>query len=133
MMVDGSSSKKPPVPSSSSAKDGAPLADDLLVRRLREILASSDLEKTTGKTIRKQLEAELGRDLSAHKPTIKAEIERYLQGEAIRQSQEAALTHLAFTQSEQGTPPAKPKKKASRGGYGSLLSPELSAFLGGAH
>lgn len=115
--------------------------NNAILARLREILKASDLEVTTGKSIRKQLEAELGTDLSAHKKAIKQEIARYLQGEAIRQSQESSGTFLATTATTatattaSDTPP-KPTKPpattATRGGYGSLLSPELSAFLGGA-
>ena len=93
--------------------------EEAILTRLREILKTSDLEKTTGKSIRKQLEKELSADLSGYKPVIREEIEKYLQGEAIRQSQESAQTTLA----------ASPSK--SKGGYGCLLSPELSAFMGG--
>ena len=115
---------------SAAAPAGEPDSDERrIVARLAEILEASDLENTTGKSIRKQLQKELGKDLSAYKPLIKSEIEKYLQGEALRQSQESALLHVTQSQSVAGSSGVtKPK-----GGYGSLLSPELSAFMGGAH
>ena len=53
--------------------------EEAILTRLREILKTSDLEKTTGKSIRKQLEKELSADLSGYKPVIREEIEKYLQ------------------------------------------------------
>ena len=89
---------------SAAAPAGEPDSDERrIVARLAEILEASDLENTTGKSIRKQLQKELGKDLSAYKPLIKSEIEKYLQGEALRQSQESALLHVTQSQSVAGS------------------------------
>jgi upstream activation factor subunit UAF30 len=109
-----------------------------IIDRLREILRTSDLNTTTGKGIRKQLEAEFSADLSAYKPVIREEIQKYLELEVVRQSQEDAGPLDSSTPAPTATT-STPKQKGGggnekeKGGYSSLLSPEMSAFFGGAH
>ncbi|QDZ20358.1 SWIB domain-containing protein [Chloropicon primus] len=124
-----------------SGKEGEEVKDDKdlpsseterILDRLREILKASDLEKTTGKSLRRQLESELGKDLSAYKPLIKEEIRKYLEGEKVRQSQESQLLQVNLTQEDPAAKqPQQQQQKGTKGGYGSLLSPQLSEFLGG--
>lgn len=106
-----------------------------IIDRLRDILRTSDLNTTTGKGIRKQLEAEFSADLSAYKPVIREEIQKYLELEVVRQSQEvvdAPAEAATTTKTLKGKKGEKEKEK-EKGGYSSLLSPEMSAFFGGAH
>jgi len=94
------------------------VTEDAIRTRLREILETADLQKQTTKMLRKQLEAHFEADLSGHKKLIRAEIDAYL----------VALTTSATTTAE-----ATSEASKRGGGYGSLLSPEMSAFFGGAH
>ncbi|XP_078442592.1 uncharacterized protein LOC144712244 [Wolffia australiana] len=55
------------------------VSDSELVRRLREFLSSSDLTTTTGATVRRQLEADFGVDLSSRKAFIREQIDVFLQ------------------------------------------------------
>ena len=69
--------------SEDESSDDEPLVyktESKMFARLKEILKTSDLNVSTAKSIRRQLEAELDRDLSEFKPLIKLEIEKYLQG-----------------------------------------------------
>jgi len=108
-----------------------------IIDRLREILRTSDLNTTTGKGIRKQLEAEFSADLSAYKPVIREEIQKYLELEVVRQSQEDAGPLDDNTRAPTTSTPKQKKvkgeKEKEKGGYSSLLSPAMSAFFGGAH
>jgi DEK C terminal domain len=48
--------------------------DSVVVERLQELLKAADLQNTTEKSLRKQLEQELGVDLSEKKKLIRAEV-----------------------------------------------------------
>lgn len=55
------------------------VSDSDLVARLRDILRDSDLDTTTPSALRRQLEADLGVDLSDRKVFIREQIDIYLQ------------------------------------------------------
>lgn len=55
------------------------VTDSDLVTRLREILGSSDLETTTPATVRRQLEADFGVELTDKKAFIRDQIDAFLE------------------------------------------------------
>lgn len=55
------------------------VSDSDLVTRLREILSSSDLETTTPATVRRQLEADFGVELTDKKAFIRDQIDAFLE------------------------------------------------------
>lgn len=55
------------------------VSDSDLVTRLREILRSSDLETTTPATVRRQLEADFGVELTDKKAFIRDQIDAFLE------------------------------------------------------
>lgn len=91
--------------------------EDVLTR-LRGILPTVNLEKTSEKMLRKQLEQELSCDLADKKSVIRAEIEKYL---AAQEEEESAQEAVPET--------VKAPSKASFGGI-CILSEKLQAFLG---
>lgn len=55
------------------------MSDSDLVTRLREILRNSDLETTTPATVRRQLEAYFGVELTDKKSFVREQIDAYLE------------------------------------------------------
>ena len=57
------------------------VSESELIGRLREFLRSSDLNTTTTATVRRQLEADFGIDLSDRKAFIREQVDLFLQSE----------------------------------------------------
>ena len=57
------------------------VSESELIGRLREFLRSSDLNTTTTATVRRQLEADFGIDLSDRKAFIREQVDLFLQTE----------------------------------------------------
>ena len=55
------------------------LTDSELLKRLHDVLGTSDLDTATAATVRRRLEQDLGIDLSDRKPYIRQQIDLYLQ------------------------------------------------------
>lgn len=123
--------------------------DVQLATRLREILDVADLEVTTEKTIRTQLQEEFGIDLSQRKKFIRQEVEAYLTrkqaegGESDEDDAEDQNPGDAENESSakkrkaiaKGAKDGKTKDKKERRSGGGLLkvcalSDELAALLG---
>eukprot|EP00195_Chlamydomonas_chlamydogama_P012736 CAMPEP_0202890952 /NCGR_PEP_ID=MMETSP1392-20130828/1184_1 /ASSEMBLY_ACC=CAM_ASM_000868 /TAXON_ID=225041 /ORGANISM="Chlamydomonas chlamydogama, Strain SAG 11-48b" /LENGTH=285 /DNA_ID=CAMNT_0049574609 /DNA_START=163 /DNA_END=1020 /DNA_ORIENTATION=+ len=99
-----------------------------VVQRLRELLPTIDLETTTEKMLRKQLEEELNTDLTELKPLIRKEIEAYLDsknGDGADEEEEE----------EEEEEEKRPKKKRGAGGLNKpcVLSEAMQEFLGVAN
>lgn len=70
------------VPGSPLAWSAERLTDAVLRWRLAEILSTADLEVTTEKSLRRQMERDFGADLRERKAFLKASLEQFLLGEA---------------------------------------------------
>ena len=70
------------VPGSPPAWSAERLTDAVLRWRLAEILSTADLEVTTEKSLRRQMERDFGADLRERKAFLKASLEQFLLGEA---------------------------------------------------
>lgn len=81
------------------------VSDEEIVERLREILSQADLNVTTIKTVRKQLESEYGVDLSERKALLRQEVENYLKSAHAPGNNEGV---------ENGEGPEKKKRKPRR-------------------
>lgn len=64
------------------------VSDEDIVRRLAEVLDSADLTTTTTSAIRRQLEQDLGIDLSDKKAFIREQVDLYLQSQQPQQEEE---------------------------------------------
>lgn len=64
------------------------VSESELIGRLREFLRSSDLNTTTTATVRRQLEADFGIDLSDRKAFIREQVDLFLQTEHNQSQQE---------------------------------------------
>jgi len=64
------------------------VSESELIGRLREFLRSSDLNTTTTATVRRQLEADFGIDLSDRKAFIREQVDLFLQTEHNQPQQE---------------------------------------------
>lgn len=62
------------------------VSDSDLVTQLREILRSSDLETTTPASVRRQLEAYFGVELTDKKAFVREQIDAYLESDAVVES-----------------------------------------------
>ncbi|KAG2452960.1 hypothetical protein HYH02_002297 [Chlamydomonas schloesseri] len=93
------------------------IPDEKVLTKLRELLKDADLNVTTEKMLRKQLEEHFKQDMTDRKPIIRAEVERYLAEQAGDEEEEEG------EESEDDAP-------ARGGGMGSWLSEPLQAFLG---
>lgn len=62
------------------------VSDSDLVTQLREILRSSDLETTTPASVRRQLEAYFGVELTDKKAFVREQIDAFLESEALLES-----------------------------------------------
>eukprot|EP00475_Leptophrys_vorax_P002301 TRINITY_DN11292_c0_g1_i3.p1 TRINITY_DN11292_c0_g1~~TRINITY_DN11292_c0_g1_i3.p1 ORF type:complete len:260 (-),score=38.67 TRINITY_DN11292_c0_g1_i3:325-1104(-) len=118
------------------------VADKDIVFRLREILNEADLDVTTEKSIRTQLEQEFDIDLSERKKFIRQEVQRYLNERPAYNEEEAEEEEPEHEpppkQTRKRKAPAKAakdeKEPKKRGGGGLMkvcaLSDELAALLG---
>ncbi|KAK4777602.1 hypothetical protein SAY87_017789 [Trapa incisa] len=130
------------------------VSDSELVVRLREILRDSDLDKATAGSVRRQLEEDLGVDLSDRKAFVRDQIDVFL-GEAEgadgdakaedEQGEDAAEEDEAENEEEEEDTEGKASKKQrssktdkgakGRGGFSKLcaLSPQLQMVTGVPH
>lgn len=123
--------------------DYAPL-EPVIVQRLHRLLESSDLDVTTEKHIRIQLEKEFGIDLSERKKALRQEIQNFLNSRQHVEEPPPKPEKKKRKAKEDVKGKKKPRKKSKpavegeekkkRGGGGLMklcsLSPELGAFLG---
>ncbi|KAK9817776.1 hypothetical protein WJX72_002037 [[Myrmecia] bisecta] len=120
-----------------------PVSDAKLVDRLQQLLASVDLQTTTEKQLRKQLEEEFGEELSDRKALIRGEVQKYLDeqedaeqddGQEEVGEEEAAADVAPSDEEDEEQPKRGTKRKATEqsqgGGFGSKLSEPMQAFLG---
>ncbi|CAH8358438.1 unnamed protein product [Eruca vesicaria subsp. sativa] len=118
------------------------VSDEDLVTRLREILSSSDLETTTPATVRRQLEADFGVELTDKKAFIRDQIDAFLESnggggveeentESPKAEEDAADDEDDGEDEEKEERPVKAKKRGG-GGFAKVcqLSPQLEKFLG---
>ncbi|KAJ0264439.1 SWIB complex BAF60b domain-containing protein [Hirschfeldia incana] len=117
------------------------VSDSDLVTRLREILSSSDLETTTPATVRRQLEADFGVELTDKKAFIRDQIDAFLEsnggveGEENNPDSPKAEEEDADEEDdgdeEKEERPVKAKKRGG-GGFAKVcqLSPQLEKFIG---
>ncbi|XP_030523140.1 uncharacterized protein LOC115735853 isoform X2 [Rhodamnia argentea] len=119
-----------------------------LVSRLREILRNSDLDQATAGSVRRQLEADFGLDLSDRKTLIREQIDVYLQsigtseedanedgqcgGPDPAQEEEEDEDEGEGKKSKKRRVASKEKVIKRRGGFNKLcsLSPQLQSFVG---
>ncbi|XP_022555919.1 uncharacterized protein LOC106410429 isoform X2 [Brassica napus] len=114
------------------------VSDSDLVTRLREILSSSDLETTTPATVRRQLEADFGVELTDKKAFIRDQIDAFLEsnggGEENPVSPKAEEDADEMTKDGDEEKEERPVKAKKRGGGGFAkvcqLSPQLEKFIG---
>ncbi|ESQ30535.1 hypothetical protein EUTSA_v10011568mg [Eutrema salsugineum] len=118
------------------------VSDSDLVTRLREILSSSDLETTTPASVRRQLEAYFGVELTDKKAFVRDQIDAFLESDAVVKSkpeeEEEEEEDCSEENDEEGSEndedkterPVEAKKR--RGGFNKIcqLSPQLDKFLG---
>ncbi|KAG7594618.1 SWIB/MDM2 domain superfamily [Arabidopsis thaliana x Arabidopsis arenosa] len=120
------------------------VSDSDLVTQLREILRSSDLETTTPASVRRQLEAYFGVELTDKKAFVREQIDAFLESEALletkpeEEEEEDNEDCNGDQNDEEGSendddktePPVKAKKRG--GGFNKIcqLSPQLEMFLG---
>ncbi|XP_023645126.1 protein TRI1 isoform X2 [Capsella rubella] len=120
------------------------VSDSDLVTQLREILRSSDLETTTPASIRRQLEAYFGVELTDKKAFVREQIDAFLETDALLESKpEVHKEHEdedcngdqndeegSENDNEKTERPVKAKKR--RGGFNKIcqLSPQLEKFIG---
>uniref|UniRef100_A0A1J3HPM7 Upstream activation factor subunit spp27 n=1 Tax=Noccaea caerulescens TaxID=107243 RepID=A0A1J3HPM7_NOCCA len=115
------------------------VSDSDLVTRLREILRSSDLETATPTSVRRQLEAYFGVELTDKKAFVREQIDAFLESDAVVESKpEEEEDCNGDENDEQGSEndedkterPVEAKKR--RGGFNKIcqLSPKLEKFLG---
>ncbi|CAE5959751.1 unnamed protein product [Arabidopsis arenosa] len=120
------------------------VSDSDLVTQLREILRSSDLETTTPASVRRQLEAYFGVELTDKKAFVREQIDAFLESEALletkpeEEEEEDNEDCNGDQNDEEGSendddktePPVKAKKRG--GGFNKIcqLSPQLEKFLG---
>lgn len=90
--------------------DFAPL-EPVLVQRLHRLLESSDLDVTTEKHIRVQLEKEFGIDLSERKKALRQEIQNFLN---TRQHVEEPAPKPEKKKRKQKEKAKKPRKKGNQ-------------------
>ncbi|TKY70541.1 Upstream activation factor subunit spp27 [Spatholobus suberectus] len=69
------------------------VSESELIGRLREFLRSSDLNTTTNATVRRQLEADFGIDLSDRKAFIREQVDLFLQSEHNQPQEEEEEQH----------------------------------------
>ena len=103
----------------------AEVSDDDVRRKLREVLKDTDLNTTTEKKLRKQLEEHFGCDLKPRKQIFKEEIESFLaQCDVFQQEEDDELEAEAAVDDA-------PKAKAKRKGRTTpqTFSEELCTFL----
>lgn len=130
------------------------VSDSDLVTRLREILRSSDLDTATPATIRRQLEADFGVDLTDRKAFIREQIDAFLEsdgGEGEKPENQKAGENCNAeendeaeaeegdgeeadedSEGDEGKKERSVKVKKRRGGFNKLcqLSPQLEKFIG---
>ncbi|GBF91929.1 hypothetical protein Rsub_04653 [Raphidocelis subcapitata] len=110
-------------------------SDELVKERLLGLLkglGEADLQTTTEKMLRKQLEKELGEDLSGKKELIRAEVTAFLQGDE-EGGQEEAEGEEEEEEEEEGAGGGKKRGGGGGGGFSQrqcVLSEEMQAFLG---
>ncbi|KAG7599958.1 DEK C-terminal [Arabidopsis suecica] len=120
------------------------VSDSDLVTQLREILRSSDLETTTPASVRRQLEAYFGVELTDKKAFVREQIDAFLESEALletkpeEEEEEDNEDCNGDQNDEEGSendddktePPVEAKKRG--GGFNKIcqLSPQLEKFLG---
>ncbi|CAL9218275.1 unnamed protein product [Arabidopsis halleri] len=121
------------------------VSDSDLVTQLLEILRSSDLETTTPASVRRQLEAYFGVELTDKKAFVREQIDAFLESEALletkpeeEEEEEDNEDCNGDQKDEEGSendddktePPVKAKKRG--GGFNKIcqLSPQLEKFLG---
>ncbi|CAN7000494.1 unnamed protein product [Brassica rapa subsp. trilocularis] len=108
-----------------------------LVTRLREILSSSDLETTTPATVRRQLEADFGVELTEKKAFIRDQIDAFLESNGgveenpVSPKAEEDADEEDDGDEEKEERPVKAKKRGG-GGFAKVcqLSPQLEKFIG---
>ncbi|KAG5398297.1 hypothetical protein IGI04_020111 [Brassica rapa subsp. trilocularis] len=108
-----------------------------LVTRLREILSSSDLETTTPATVRRQLEADFGVELTDKKAFIRDQIDAFLESNGgvgenpVSPKAEEDAEEEDDGDEEKEERPVKAKKRGG-GGFAKVcqLSPQLEKFIG---
>lgn len=124
------------------------VSDSDLVTRLREILRSSDLETTTPATVRRQLEADFGVELTDKKAFIRDQIDAFLESngggageeenpdspKAEEDADEMTKEGDGEEEEDDEEKEERPVKAKKRGGGGFAkvcqLSPHLEKFLG---
>ncbi|KAM1002759.1 hypothetical protein FF1_003140 [Malus domestica] len=132
------------------------VSDSGLLTRLREILGTSDLDTATAGSVRRQLEADFGVDLSDRKKFIRDQIDIYLETQTEPQDEEAEQEvgeasenakqndHVKEEdeeeEEEEGEEKGSKRKRrktvdkgvVKRGGFNKIcsLSPQLQEFVG---
>ncbi|KAG2306213.1 hypothetical protein Bca52824_025961 [Brassica carinata] len=113
------------------------VSDSDLVTRLREILRSSDLETTTPATVRRQLEADFGVELTDKKAFIRDQIDAFLESnggveEENPDSPKAEEEDADDDEDEEKEERPVKAKKRGGGGFAKVcqLSPQLEKFIG---
>ncbi|RXH88142.1 hypothetical protein DVH24_042213 [Malus domestica] len=132
------------------------VSDSELLTRLREILGTSDLDTATAGSVRRQLEADFGVDLSDRKKFIRDQIDIYLETQTEPQDEEAEQEvgeasenakqndHVKEEdeeeEEEEGEEKGSKRKRrktvdkgvVKRGGFNKIcsLSPQLQEFVG---
>eukprot|EP00250_Pteridium_aquilinum_P001840 c12047_g1_i1 orf=606-1667(-) len=77
------------------------VSDDEIVMRIVAVLQNADLTTTTTAAIRRQLEEDLGTDLTDKKAFIREQVDFYLQGQQQQQHQHQQHQHHLYMQSQQ--------------------------------
>ncbi|GAQ79731.1 hypothetical protein KFL_000370050 [Klebsormidium nitens] len=100
-----------------------------IARRVQEKLKTADLQTTTERQLRKQLEEELGVDLTEKKTIIRAEIQKYLDAQQKEEDDDDD------DEEEEESAAVDEEEKPKRGGGGGFatpcnLSPQLANLLG---
>ncbi|KAJ0076816.1 hypothetical protein Patl1_36211 [Pistacia atlantica] len=108
------------------------VSDSDLVNRLGEILGSSDLDKATAASVRRQLEEEFKVDLSDRKTFIRDQIDIYLQTLEKDNKEDSVEGENDDVEDEEKPNNVDKEVKKRGGGFNKLcsLSPQLQKFLG---
>ncbi|KVH93257.1 DEK, C-terminal [Cynara cardunculus var. scolymus] len=102
------------------------LTDSDLLKRLHDVLGTSDLDTATAATVRRRIEQDLGIDLSDRKPYIRQQIDLYLQSHYTNDKPEAEESEDA----KHKKTPANAKKRGGGFSKPCALSPQLQKFVG---
>ncbi|XP_010461790.1 PREDICTED: upstream activation factor subunit UAF30-like isoform X1 [Camelina sativa] len=125
------------------------VSDSDLVTQLREILRGSDLETTTAASVRRQLEAYFGVELTYKKAFVREQIDAFLESGALLESKpenhkeeeeevdedeecNGDQNYEEGSESNNEKPERPVEAKKRRGGFNKIcqLSPQLDKFLG---